>query len=96
MYTIYSDENIDINIEIDSDIERGVFIHTHVKKFSLSMYKNTHKVFKEICEELKLHHGVDYILALPPGEKEQKWQEHFGLTYTGIKVNKLKLMRIYL
>lgn len=95
MYTIYSDENIDILIEEDEYLQRGVFIHTNVKKFSLSMYKNTQRVFKEICQSLKPY-GVNYILALPPGDKEQKWQEHFGFSYTGIKVNKLKLMRIYL
>ena len=95
METIYSDESIDVFLEEVEEIEKGVFIHTNVKQFSLSTFKKFKHIFLNICEIVK-DRDIQYLLAIPPSNKEQKWQECFGFTYTGILVNKQKLMRIYL
>jgi hypothetical protein len=92
MEVIYSDDIVDVSIEICPEITTGVFIHTNVKSFSVSKYKRMLVIWANICSKLK-EDGWEYVYALPPGKKEEKWETLFGLEFAGLLINKHKLMR---
>lgn len=92
----YSDEDIDVSLEESKEIDFGVFVHTNVKcKFTISKYKKFKQIWINILDQLK-EEKWKYVFAIPPSEKEEKWQHCFGFEYSGIKVNKHRLMRIKL
>lgn len=92
MELIYSDDILDVSIEICPQIKTGVFVHSNVKSFSVSKFKRMLIAWAWVCQTLK-EQGWANVYALPPSAKEEKWETLFGMYYTGIKVNKCKLMR---
>ncbi len=95
MRTLYSDEDIDVSVEEYDEFYEGVFIHTNVKQFSLSKYKKFKHIWIHVRAGLRLE-GYKYVLALPPGDKERKWESMFGFEPTGIFVKGQEIMRVYI
>lgn len=91
MRELYSDEDIDVLVEIDDILTDGVFIHTNVKNFSVSRMKKFYSIWGEILVRLRLE-GWKHVYAIPPGSKEEKWEMMFGFKDTGIEVSCYKLM----
>lgn len=91
MREFYTDDDIDVLVELDDVFTDGVFIHTNVKNFSVSRMKKFYKVWDGIVERLRLE-GWKHAYAIPPSSKEEKWEKMFGFKDTGIEVSCYKLM----
>ena len=90
MEILYSDEDIEITIELIGE-DSTCFGHTLVKSWSLSKYKKYLKIFAIEKEKLRLR-GITRVFALPPSEREEKWERLMGFIDTGFKVGPYKLM----
>ena len=89
---VYSDDDIVLNLVYFAE-QKVCFIHSDVKKWSLSKYKKYLLIFAEILNQLHKE-GIDELFAVPPTEKEEKWQGLFGFTDTGHKIDSYKVMGI--
>jgi len=89
---IYSSE--DGKVYIDNSVNgylNGAFLHLELNNWSVSKFKLYKKIWVKIQEYL-IAHGYEDVYALIPDEKE-KLIKMFGLTDTGIRINKFKLLR---
>lgn len=93
MKILYSDDTIDVMDEEYYDLDGSVFLHTNVKKFSLSTYKMFKKlIWPSICDLLRIQ-GYHTVFCVPPGEKEEKWERMFGFKHFSDQyINGHKLM----
>src|SRR4030042_5937416 len=90
--TVYSDEDIILHLVYFTE-QNLCFIHSEVKKWSLSKYKKYLLVFAEILNQLHKE-GIDELFAIPPTEKEEKWQGLFGFVDTGHRIEGYTVMGI--
>src|SRR4030042_1576908 len=67
--TVYSDEDIILHLVYFTE-QNLCFIHSEVKKWSLSKYKKYLLVFAEILNQLHKE-GIDELFAIPPTEGEE-------------------------
>ena len=95
MIILYSDENIDILGEEHEDFPECIFIHSYVKYFSISRYKDIKCIWQDIVQQLK-QQEYKYVLCIPPGKKEEKWESKFGFKYLNLDIGDKKLMGIKL
>lgn len=93
MEVLYSDEDIVISSEW-SDKLNGFIVHTKVKNWSLSKYKKYLLLVGKELNKLR-EKGIVEIFAIPPTEKEEKWENLFGFKDSGFRLGKYKIMRLY-
>lgn len=93
MEIMYTDEDITISLEYYENLNMH-FIHSNVTNWSLSKYKKFLLIFGTILNSFR-ERDIKTVFALPPSEKEEKWERLFGFSDTGqIINNKYKLMRL--
>ena len=89
---LYHDDDILLQIEYIPEINE-YFLHTTVYHFSLSKAKKYIKGFGLILNKLK-EQGITNLKAIPPSDKEEKWQRFFGFTDSLIRINGYKVMEL--
>jgi hypothetical protein len=92
-----------IVLYIDSDVEvyitwieelQGINIHSTVRTWSLSKYKKYISVLSIILLDFKSK-GIKKVYAVPPTEKEEKWEALFGFKDSGLRtICKHKIMEL--
>lgn len=92
MKIVYSDEDITLSLQYVEQYNL-YFIHSTISSWSLSKYKKYISVFSKVLNDLNKE-GVEVLYAIPPSEKEEKWQKLFGFTETIHMIGKYKLMEI--
>lgn len=92
MIVVYFDEDVKVSLEW-VDVLNSYAIHTKVNEWSLSKYKKYLSVFAEILNTLEKE-GVTKIYAIPPSEKEEKWEELFGFKDSGLRIGQYKIMEL--
>jgi hypothetical protein len=90
MEVLYSDDDITISLQYYEKTNM-YFIHSKVNQWSLSKYKKYLLIFGGILNNLK-DKNILTVYAIPPSEKEEKWESLFGFKDTGMKVQEFKLM----
>lgn len=94
MLLLYKDEDIEVFMEWYPMLEAWG-IHTTVHNFSKDKLKHWRKLFQEFLEHMK-EKGITKFVAIPPSEKEEKWQRLFGFKDSGLYLaNYYKVMELY-
>jgi len=75
-------ENENGKIFIYPDEMLGWILGVHILKYSLSLHKYYKEVFKLVRQELK-EMNISRVYGLCETEKEKKFNETFGLVFTG-------------
>lgn len=90
--TLYEDKDAVLIMEEAPYFMDGVFMHTTIKHFSKSLYKNYHNIWNDVVDVLKFN-GVNNIYALPTDEMAEKWETKFGFVDTGVTFEGQKIMK---
>jgi len=93
MIKVYDDKDVVVSLEW-SEVMNSYFIHTDVKAWSLSKYRKFLGILGKLTTDLHAR-GFEYLYALPPTEKEEKWEELFGFEDSGERIGDYKLMRLH-
>lgn len=88
MFEIYSDEDINISMEKFPLLPKGWLLHTKVNSWSISKYKKYLLIFGNLLNNIQ----DNKLYAIPPSEKEEKWQMLFGFKDSGLRVGSYKIM----
>jgi hemerythrin-like domain-containing protein len=93
-------ENENGKLFIYPDKEVGTILGVQIYNYSLSLHKEYKEIFKVLKQTLK-EEGIDKVYSICETEKEQKFNETFGLKWTGLyavcedsSVNKLMVWEI--
>ena len=92
MEILYTDEDITISLEYHENTKM-YFVHTKVISWSLSKYKKYILIVGKELNKLEIR-GIKQVFAIPPSEKEEKWQMLFGFSDTGMRIKEYKVMRL--
>lgn len=89
MLLLYKDDDIEVTMEWYPTLEAWG-LHTKVKNFSPNKLKKWKKLFAEFLTYMNKQ-GINKFIAIPPTEKEEKWQKLFGFkdtrkTFVGCKI----------
>ncbi len=90
--TLYESDNAKLIMERAPYFMDGVFMHTEIKHFSKSLYKEYQDVWNSVVVYLK-ERGVNNIYALPTDEMAEKWETKFGFVDTGVTFEGQKIMK---
>lgn len=75
-------ENSNGKLFIYPDEVVGTILGVDIYNYSLSLHKQYKEIFRVLKQTLK-EEGIDKVYALCDSEKEQKFNETFGLKWTG-------------
>lgn len=92
MEILYTDEDITISLE-HFEKNNMYFVHTKVINWSLSKYKKYLLIVGRELNKLKSR-GIVEVYAVPPTEREEKWQMLFGFSDSGMRIKEHKIMRL--
>ena len=92
MKTVYEDNDVIVKLEWFEEL-KAYTIHTEVHNWSLSKYKKYIHILGKILNNLKSE-GHTKLYAIPPTEKEQKWEELFGFKETCMTYGNYKIMEL--
>lgn len=85
MLLLHEDENIAVWMEWYPMFDAWG-LHTEVRKFSKDKLKQWRQMFQEFLNHMKTK-GITKFIAIPPTEKEEKWQRLFGFVDSGFRLN---------
>lgn len=83
MEILYTDDNIEVCLEVCKEISSGPFIHISVRKFTVSKYKCILEVWNDLQDVLS-DRGYSRVYAIPPTLHQEKFIKMFGFRNTSV------------
>lgn len=89
---LYYDPDITVSMEWYPMLDAWG-IHTEVRNFSKDKLRHWRVLFAEFLEHMA-QKGITRFIAVPPSEKEAKWQRLFGFKDSGLTLVDWKVMEL--